>query len=629
MPSSRALLVFGAGAAALRVPLSPRMMGAVTDPAADGWSEKQKKDYMEATMNGVDAGGWDNDDFLAATKTAPQTSDADLLRQSVAYMRVLGEKNVQARPEALELIDELKAKLPADVVAQIEAEESAPLPPPPPAATYESVSVPASASPPPAAAQAQAPKIQAGVVSAGSYADMMGAVTLPAPVPPPPPAPAPSPPPVAATPAPPAVPANPGGLMMMGKAADILSKGSGAVAPAAAAPAAPPPRAAAAPAVSDEPLPDKDPRDLRLQYKMYLQTCARQNRAPEDKITGLMRRLVVENPPAEHEAEEVREIVVLERKVGVEIHSMVGGDEMTPDEIAQQTEELIGPDRIEYDNDENIGPRAKRVMEMLGNQPVSEPAAPPPAPPPTTPVAVPPPPAAVAPPPAAVAPPPAAVVPPPVATQDAGVVSGGSYADMIGSATVSPPPAVPAPVPVAPPPMPPMPPPVTTPPPMQGAMSAPGGASAAVDSAREALARLDSANDLSALSAADREALIGSLIRALAIVHTETAAAPAIAPAPPAPMFAAPPPAAAAVPLPPPPIATPPPAPVALPPPIAPPPPVATRPTSPGSSVQPLSRVQEVPTGSAYKVNGMETMNAAQYRAALQRKLEAMRSPGI
>ena len=72
-----------------------------------------------------------------------------------------------------------------------------------------------------------------------------------------------------------------------------------AAAPAAAAPApAAAPVAAPAPPPADlPPLPDKDPRDLRLQYKNYLQTCVRQDREPAGPILELITRLAREKPP--------------------------------------------------------------------------------------------------------------------------------------------------------------------------------------------------------------------------------------------------------------------------------------------------------------------------------------------
>ena len=97
--------------------------------------------------------------------------------------------------------------------------------------------------------------------------------------------------------------------------------GLGAPAPAAPAPAPAPVAAApAAPATPAVNLGDKNPRDLRLQYKGYLQTCVRQERTPAGPILDLIRMLAVEKPPQPNEEEEMKEILLLERRFGLTIH---------------------------------------------------------------------------------------------------------------------------------------------------------------------------------------------------------------------------------------------------------------------------------------------------------------------
>ncbi|KOO22993.1 hypothetical protein Ctob_009188, partial [Chrysochromulina tobinii] len=78
---------------------------------------------------------------------------------------------------------------------------------------------------------------------------------------------------------------------------------------------------ASTPQPAAPPLPDKDPRDLRLQYKAYLQTCDRQNREPALEILTMIHRLYNEKPPQPREAEELAEIVQLERRFNLVIHS--------------------------------------------------------------------------------------------------------------------------------------------------------------------------------------------------------------------------------------------------------------------------------------------------------------------
>ena len=153
--------------------------------------------------------------------------------------------------------------------------------------------------------------------------------------------------------------------------------GMASTVPPPPAPAPPPAPVAAAPAaeVDEPPLPDKDPRDLRLQYKNYLATCVRQEREPEDGITKLITRLARERPPGPNEDEEMKEIRLFERYLGIAIH-------VDPSEPPPTTEELeaIGvtviskaPKEVAEGLDgyhEAIGDRAARIKEAIQNKEV-------------------------------------------------------------------------------------------------------------------------------------------------------------------------------------------------------------------------------------------------------------------
>ena len=185
----------------------------------------------------------------------------------------------------------------------------------------------------------------------------------PAPVAPPPPPPQVAPPPPVATAPPPPAGAPQVGMMMMGTAADIVAgnaaappapapaagtmppMGAAAVAPPPA-PAAPPPAAPSGPAAAaatrdadEPPLPDKDPRDLRLQYKNYLQTCVRKGRTPADAIVSMVTRLAREKPPTEAEAEEIEQIKILERQCNLSIHLAPGEAAAAPPAVSSEDEQ--------------------------------------------------------------------------------------------------------------------------------------------------------------------------------------------------------------------------------------------------------------------------------------------------
>jgi len=176
--------------------------------------------------------------------------------------------------------------------------------------------------------------------------------------------------------------------------------------------------------------------------------------------------------------------------------------------------------------------------------------------------------------------------------------------------------------PVVPPPV--APPPVAPPPPV-AAISAVDAAEAA----RDALTRLQAASDLAALSVMEREALLGSLIRALSLVHSDgstLATPPVTAVQPPPPVAVVPPPPPVAV-VPPPAVAPP----VAVAPPLPAPPPRAPplpRP-SPVAVTSPATAATGDSEAQYYRVDGMESMSVEQYRNALKTKLNKFASaPG-
>ena len=386
----------------------------------EGWTDEMREKYMKEVEEGTEGGGWDNDEYLAFTKAnKPITSNVDLLRQAAAYTKLILDNRQRVKPEYQQYIDELRAAMSPEELQQAEmliAADTA-------AKEAEAAAGPVAAAPPPVAqpmvvAPSPPPPPQdttvvkkAGVMSGSSYASIIssaGAAPAPAPV-------AAPPAPVAAAPVPTPQPAA-----------------------AASAPAAPPPTTTVS--ANAPPLPDKDPRDLRLQYKQYLQTCDRTDREPAYEILQMIHRLFVEKPPTPNEESELRDIQALEQKYNLAIH--IGGGLAPPEGIKRVTPPSPPPEFTGDERDENIGPRARRLREIAEAREGSpQPAA-------AMPVA---------------AAPPAAM---PVASAAAAVASAVSSDD----------------------------------------------AAAAL---KDALARLAMSPDLTTLSGADREALLGSLVRAM------------------------------------------------------------------------------------------------------------------
>ena len=163
MTGSRLLatMLIGSGAA-LRVPLRPRMMcdssfRSPMEPSTAGLNDAQKKILMDQMQQGVDSGGWDNDEYLEATKAnKPVTSNKELLRQSEAYMDMLNAKMLRPSPEVVAEIERIKSAMTPEEMQEYEAEKAARLaagPPPPPAPPAP----PPQAAPPPCSSSSLAP----------------------------------------------------------------------------------------------------------------------------------------------------------------------------------------------------------------------------------------------------------------------------------------------------------------------------------------------------------------------------------------------------------------------------------------------------------------------------------------
>ena len=171
-------------------------------------TDYERQQYMDKMVNGVDSGGWDNDEYLAQTKANPPvTSDIELLRQHRAYMNVLEQRGERPRMEVVKLMEDLMAKMSPEDLARAEMGDfDQPLAPPPyapaPSSPLPAVALP---SPLPAAAAPMAEPqvvVQPGVASGTSYAALMGAATPGAPVNVAPPSPVPWSPLTAPPPAP-------------------------------------------------------------------------------------------------------------------------------------------------------------------------------------------------------------------------------------------------------------------------------------------------------------------------------------------------------------------------------------------------------------------------------------------
>eukprot|EP00966_Prymnesium_polylepis_P003374 77420-Prymnesium_polylepis.1 len=108
------LPLLAAGASALRVPA----------PVAD-WtrsvarterayvvaqiSEEDRLKMQRMQQDGVDPGGWDNDEYLMSTKTSPPPpSNDEALIQARAYLQMLKDKGMRPRPDVVKLVEDLE-----------------------------------------------------------------------------------------------------------------------------------------------------------------------------------------------------------------------------------------------------------------------------------------------------------------------------------------------------------------------------------------------------------------------------------------------------------------------------------------------------------------------------------------
>ena len=78
-----------------------------------------KENYMREVQQGTEGGGWDNDEYLEATKIRPQTSNAELLKQAMAYTKAFEAKGQRCRPEVLQEIEDIKARMTAEEVQMV------------------------------------------------------------------------------------------------------------------------------------------------------------------------------------------------------------------------------------------------------------------------------------------------------------------------------------------------------------------------------------------------------------------------------------------------------------------------------------------------------------------------------
>ena len=85
----------------------------------DGWDERMKQNYMREVQDGTEGGGWDNEEYLEATKIRPKTSNAELLKQSMAYIATLEAKGQPPRKEVIKEIEDLKANMTAEEVQMV------------------------------------------------------------------------------------------------------------------------------------------------------------------------------------------------------------------------------------------------------------------------------------------------------------------------------------------------------------------------------------------------------------------------------------------------------------------------------------------------------------------------------
>ena len=185
--SATALRVYVAAPSMSRTPFAPRMQ--MVNPENSDLTDEQKSQYMRNAMDGVDGGGWDNDGYLASTKTFPETDDIRMLRQAEAYVKMMTDERQPIKPEVLKEIEELKARMSPDEIAAAEALKQAEL------TEYKEgkerreamrthravgktildVLPPPGAAPTPAPVTAPPAVVNQGMVSGSSYASLMGA----------------------------------------------------------------------------------------------------------------------------------------------------------------------------------------------------------------------------------------------------------------------------------------------------------------------------------------------------------------------------------------------------------------------------------------------------------------------
>jgi len=155
--------------------------------AADGgaWLDDMKEKYMREVWQGTEGGGWDNDDYLAETKANPPvTSNVELLRQAEAYVAYLAAHGVKPKLEYQQFIDDLRAQMSPEELRQVNSvdpwatRDAAQAPMTDPATPSAALAVPAVPAPgtvessagPAAPVEPPQPVSAGGVMSGMSYA---------------------------------------------------------------------------------------------------------------------------------------------------------------------------------------------------------------------------------------------------------------------------------------------------------------------------------------------------------------------------------------------------------------------------------------------------------------------------
>lgn len=283
------------------------------NPASD-MSEAERRAYMDAMVNGVRGGGEHmTDAYLATTISiheAIQRENNVSFQLSCLYSNIKSyeQDNIpHPRPESYEKMEELKAELGPEqtqrVIDEVDARFAARL-----IENRErearrveeeriereggSLSQPLKIEQPlPIVAAPQAPPtVQSGLVTGTSYAAMMQSqAALPA-----------------RTPAAPtqqsAAPATPAPM------------------PATPIESAPSPAPETRNEGTTPQIPDKDPMELRQQYSAYLQKSLADGRELYTSVVDMITLLAKEKPPSAKEHELIKEIVDREQQLGLEIH---------------------------------------------------------------------------------------------------------------------------------------------------------------------------------------------------------------------------------------------------------------------------------------------------------------------